>query len=730
MANLQGIIGNLSGSINNFITDMPIMMDNIKQGIGNFAKSPQGLQMATTAANTISGLLPEKTEYSGDYGHITQGIDAGYDAAMGAVAEIPGFGPAASAIMAGNKLLGNVANNIGFGTDGMTKTDSILGSSIFATNLGLVNGAFGKRSDTLKNGVNEQDTLAKIGSDYGGSVQQFNNAQHLSNKKYGLLSSGARKKANSQIRESNRQMQQMSGIRATSDEQLATAGNMTNFNTFNYQNTINGGYDPRSYLGRNGLKIDLINHTREILKNRDIKKHSIGGQLKESYFIPIDWQPSGQYVINNIDKYQKGGAFNVLPTGALHARLHHMDDADEITKKGIPVVDMNGRQQAEIERDEIIFRREVTDRIEALAKDGSDEAAIECGKLLTKEIIENTKDNSNLIPKSFRQGGILSAKNGTNLFDQPEWMQPLENGRYGVFYNPFDFKYTVKNPNENTLQDAISQAQPSLVQDPNFGRAVQTTQTPNIQDATSQALKLTDPVQAANNVDAGQLFTDGMQQQKQQQQQQEQQQKEEQERKETQKQQVLGVAKAIGEGFTKGMKVSKERQEANQKLRKQQDDAFYKALGGMNKNAQGFSNLYNQTSLFQNGGTLTDDEKYEIYRNSLPANLANSDPKVYRLRRFWELNGKPPVFAPYPDENGDLLYTFNNNDKLWHTGSVAYNNDTDEYEFLKNSNHPTIKGEIDWYNSKDGSRFRRDWQLITTDDNGNQLDFYKYTRRK
>lgn len=707
MANLQGTIGNLSGSINNFITDMPIMMDNIKQGIGNFAKSPQGLQMATTAANTISGLLPEKTEYSGDYGHITQGIDAGYDAAMGAVAEIPGFGPAAQAIMAGNKLLGNVANNIGLGTDGMTKTDSVLGSSIFATNLGLVNGAFGKRSDTLKNGVNEQDTLAKIGSDYGGSVQQFNNASHLSNKKYGLLSSGARKKANSQIRESNRQMQQMSGIRATSDEQLATAGNMTNFNTFNYQNTINGGYDPRSYLGRNGLKIDLINHTREILKNRDIKKHSIGGQLKESYFIPIDWQPSGQYVINNIDKYQKGGAFNVLPTGALHARLHHMDDADEITKKGIPVVDMKGRQQAEIERDEIIFRREVTDRIEALAKDGSDEAAIECGKLLTKEIIENTKDNSNLIPKSFRQGGILKAQQGSQLY---QWELPKadESTLFGQYFNPFK---------DNTIIPYDNQI---------GGIPVQNAKQPTIQDATSQALKLTDPVQAANNVDAGQIFTDGMQQK----QQQEQQQKEEQERKETQKQQVLGVAKAIGEGFTKGLEASKKRQDANQKLRKQQDDAFYKSLGGMNKNAQGFSNLYNQTSLFQNGGTLTDDEKYEIFRNSLPANLANSDPKIYRLRRFWELNGKPPVFTPYPDENGDSLYTFNNNDKLWHTGSVAYNNDTDEYEFLKNSNHPTIKGEIDWYNSKDGSRFRRDWQLITTDDNGNQLDFYKYTRRK
>jgi hypothetical protein len=38
------------------------------------------------------------------------------------------------------------------------------------------------------------------------------------------------------------------------------------------------------------------------------------------------------------DKYAKGGRFNVIPEGALHARLHHMDEAEHLTKKGIPVV--------------------------------------------------------------------------------------------------------------------------------------------------------------------------------------------------------------------------------------------------------------------------------------------------------------------------------------------------------------------------------------------------------
>jgi hypothetical protein len=32
----------------------------------------------------------------------------------------------------------------------------------------------------------------------------------------------------------------------------------------------------------------------------------------------------------------------VIPEGNLHARLHHMEDADNLTKKGVPVVDKDG----------------------------------------------------------------------------------------------------------------------------------------------------------------------------------------------------------------------------------------------------------------------------------------------------------------------------------------------------------------------------------------------------
>ena len=78
---------------------------------------------------------------------------------------------------------------------------------------------------------------------------------------------------------------------------------------------------------------------------------------------------------------------------------------ESVDSKGIPVVDNKGEQQAEIERNEIIFRKEVTDKIEELfkkykeedSKDKKDSIAIEMGKILTCEITKHTEDRTGLI---------------------------------------------------------------------------------------------------------------------------------------------------------------------------------------------------------------------------------------------------------------------------------------------------------------------------------------------
>lgn len=129
-------------------------------------------------------------------------------------------------------------------------------------------------------------------------------------------------------------------------------------------------------------------------------------------------------------KFQKGGKTeqekdsqvaettqkNIIPEGALHAHKHHMENADNLTKKGIPVIDNEGEQQAEIERNEIIFTLEVTKRLEELyskyydseySQKEKDEVAIEAGKLLVEEILFNTEDRTGLI-NTLQKGGKIN----------------------------------------------------------------------------------------------------------------------------------------------------------------------------------------------------------------------------------------------------------------------------------------------------------------------------------
>lgn len=122
-----------------------------------------------------------------------------------------------------------------------------------------------------------------------------------------------------------------------------------------------------------------------------VKRHKEGGSIIT--------------ITSDIEMFQKGGTINVIPEGALHARKNNME-MDNITKKGIPVVDKEGEQQAEIERNEVILRLEVTQKLEELSKiyyseesseEEKEQAALDAGKLLSDEILYNTQDNTGLL---------------------------------------------------------------------------------------------------------------------------------------------------------------------------------------------------------------------------------------------------------------------------------------------------------------------------------------------
>ena len=94
---------------------------------------------------------------------------------------------------------------------------------------------------------------------------------------------------------------------------------------------------------------------------------------------------------------------SVIPEGALHKELNHIEEVNKevdkaITDKGIAVIstDKDGKieQIAEIEKEELVLRLGITKIIEELWKDGSDEAMLKAGKLLVSELMENTDDNT------------------------------------------------------------------------------------------------------------------------------------------------------------------------------------------------------------------------------------------------------------------------------------------------------------------------------------------------
>ena len=339
------------------------------QKFGQFmSKNGAMIGQIADAANGLSdAIFGQKRGLDGPNAGLTQGIDSAADAAGDIAMKI---NPMVGGIIKAGNFLGNTLNKVGGGTDGMTKTDAVLNSApLTLATLGL-NGFLGSTSDSF---TKNEEAFAQVGSSYGGTGSVAEDALSKANKKYGLLSGGARKEANSLIREAKRQQSVMSDIADDATTRTTLRSSMSAINGNRRAFAMQGGYNQSAIrAGKAGLRLQKLEEAREKVLAYRKKK----------------------------EEFKEGGSINVIPDGALHARKHNMD-VEGITHKGIPVVsEKEGgelEQQAEIEREEIIFRLEVTKKLEELAKDGSDEAAIEAGKLLAKEILYNTQDNTGLL---------------------------------------------------------------------------------------------------------------------------------------------------------------------------------------------------------------------------------------------------------------------------------------------------------------------------------------------
>ena len=331
--------------------------------------------IAQSAGSAIDAFTQAKTDPSDSQAQLQNQVRGGISDAA-----IQSGNPIAMAIGVGSKLVDAIGAQTGLNLDNIDKEAGkdagISGAARGFNNLmnyipgnSMIWGAFASKT---QNADVISDEVKDIQGAYGDSYGDLESAQKLSGKRFLF----GRKKANKFINEANETNQKMQDIATTN-----TLRKQSDYGNDIMQQNLNR-YAGTNYMynavGKQGMKLMSIEQAKLILmmrKNVEQKELQI---------------------------FANGGAINIIPEGARHSRLNHLDevhdDFEDVTKKGIPVVTPteNGdlEQVAEVECGEIIFSKSVTEKLEELMKDGSDEAAIEAGKLLVKEIIKNTDDKT------------------------------------------------------------------------------------------------------------------------------------------------------------------------------------------------------------------------------------------------------------------------------------------------------------------------------------------------
>lgn len=239
-----------------------------------------GANIGGMALSTINAALKPKTEYSGEKGKITSTLDTIDSVGTAALSAIPGVGQVLGLAKVGLDTGFKALNNIGYGTDAMTKTDAILGSNMIGEALlplSLINGKFGKTTARLNpRTFQENQDLAKIESAYTDTVQQGNEAWKKQGKKYGMLSHGAYNKANKLINwygNANEALLNMDLENKIADSRIQANG----LSNQQYNIDLAGGLDPRTLQAKKGAKLQK----KEVLIEECIPEFSNGGSIQE-----------------------------------------------------------------------------------------------------------------------------------------------------------------------------------------------------------------------------------------------------------------------------------------------------------------------------------------------------------------------------------------------------------------------------------------------------------------
>ena len=367
----------------------------------------------------------------------TKNITAAWDGAASIANSFGPVGQAVGAIMGIAKGAGDIIQGITGGTDQMTKTDQWMSSPLLSWNVGIINDFAAKKSNDFSVDAN---IMANVGSSYGGTAADLSEAADSAGKKYGLFSSKARRKANAAIEMAKSKQNLMGGIADDASDRRFMAQSMGEQAGLAYSMMTDGGYNQKyTYAAKHGGLLEWnpvveLEWQPQVELNWELPTFKDGGSVE--FVEELEWIPEfksgGKTEESDVPEIEETTQKNVIPEGALHKNKHHMEHAEGLTKKGIPVVDEEGEQQAEIEHSEIIFTLEVTKKLEEYyeifySEDSTnkekEQAALDAGKLLVYQILENTEDRTGLI-ESCKKGGSLTLKKSTDdlIEEVLEWM--------------------------------------------------------------------------------------------------------------------------------------------------------------------------------------------------------------------------------------------------------------------------------------------------------------------
>lgn len=328
-------------------------------------KMSNGLQTGLTAATAVlDSVVPDN-------------LDASQKAMKSSMKSLISLaGPIGTAINFADSGLNMIGSIAGLQLD---KMDNVAASRAGVSSAGLNNtimsipvvgslGGFiaGKTHKSYKSG--EIDDMRGA---YGGSTRDIDAAQNLGNKRFLF----GKRKANRFIDQANRYNELITDISTENKlrKQNTYGSDLASQNYIRFQ-----GLNPnRMLVGKTGMKIPVLEKAREILLN----------------------------LTTNLPIYKTGGKLNIIVEGSLHARKNNLENTNSnlkgcITKKGIPVIsysDGNIIQHAEIEGGELILNKELTEQLEQLYKEGTEEATIKAGKLLSIALIKDTEDKTKSI---------------------------------------------------------------------------------------------------------------------------------------------------------------------------------------------------------------------------------------------------------------------------------------------------------------------------------------------